>query len=188
MSASASVAKPRVPRAPRRQMRSSAKRSGLRVGVSRIMTCLRAQMVTDRMSETAKITAAAMYQTVLERLFEASIRAKPSKKKMLKPEHIRRAVTEDPALRDLFGDHITFVGGGVRRMVIPRAQEPHGADIDDLAEVARKRAKAAEKAKARAAAKAQAEAAAASTSAGDDDTAEEQEEMEEQEEEEEEQQ
>ena len=115
----------------KRNMLSASKRAGLRVGVPRLLQWMRSQVRCARFSSTSKITLSAAYQCVLERLQRESVLRKKTKATRLNAKDILRAVTEDAALRALFGDAVTVVGGGYPRIIVPRAAEAHARDIAD---------------------------------------------------------
>lgn len=95
---------------------------------------MRSGSVCKRAEKTSKIAISSLYETVLRRAITEAIKRKSSKTSRLNPTDIRSAVTEDEALRSLFGDAITLVGGGYRRTIIPRSKEKYARDIEDAEE------------------------------------------------------
>lgn len=92
---------------------------------------MRSASVCKRYKVQSKIALTSLYQTVLEVLVTAAARYKKSKSQRVNATHVRRAVTENAALRALFGDVVTLVGGGYRRTRIPRSKDKYALDPED---------------------------------------------------------
>ena len=130
MARAANATKGRAPA--KRTVRTTSSRANLTLNAARGLRFLRAGSAAGRVARASKVYVTAAYEALLERVLGETLKLVRPGAKRVRASDVMRGITEgEVGLRELFDGHAYVVGGGLSRVVVPRADEKHAHDVHE---------------------------------------------------------
>ncbi|RSH95633.1 histone H2A [Saitozyma podzolica] len=128
------------------EYRSRSSRAGLTFPVSRIHRYLRRAYPKQRIGSTAPIYLAAALEYLIAELVEiAGTQCRDAGRRLIKPRHIRLAISSDQELSDLIGKAVIKEGGvqpHIESALLPKKKKTTSQDTDSTTQAGSKGKKA----------------------------------------------